>query len=517
MHLHRNDIQNMIKTRFAPSPTGYLHVGGLRTALYSYLFARKNQGKLVLRIEDTDQERFVEGAMENLIRTLDIMGIDYDEGVYLEKSVVSDQWSVIEKGDFGSYIQSKRSGIYKRYAEELLSKGYAYRCFCTKERLEKMREDQNARKLPPMYDRKCAYLSEDEIEAEVKKGSSYVIRLKIPQESIIAFDDAIRGHVEFRGYLIDDQVLMKSDGLPTYHLANVVDDHLMQITHVIRGEEWLPSTPKHVALYDAFGWEKPIFAHLPLLLNPDKTKLSKRQGDVAVEDYLAKGYIKEALLNFIALLGWNPGTEREIFNLKELTEQFDLSRIQKAGAIFDHAKLDWMNGKYLREMPIEELAREVFGILKKEDWFHLDINDEYFVEVLKLAKDRMTKFSDAIALMKFFLVENFDYDTKLFINEKMKVDLEISKTALAKSLIALEALNTEDFKNEEKTKEVLIKVVANLGLKNGQVLWPIRVALTNESFSPGVFELLRVMGKERSLERMKMAFKLLTTLPPLLN
>src|SRR3989339_503580 len=495
----------MIKTRFAPSPTGYLHVGGLRTALYSYLFARKNQGKLVLRIEDTDQERFVEGAMENLIRTLDIMGIDYDEGVYLEKSVVSDQWSVIEKGDFGSYIQSKRSGIYKRYAEELLSKGYAYRCFCTKERLEKMREDQNARKLPPMYDRKCAYLSEDEIEAEVKKGSSYVIRLKIPQESIIAFDDAIRGHVEFRGYLIDDQVLMKSDGLPTYHLANVVDDHLMQITHVIRGEEWLPSTPKHVALYKALGWDLPTFAHIPLLLNPDKTKLSKRQGDVAVEDYLAKGYIKEALINFVALLGWNPGTEQEIFSMQELIQAFDFSKVQKAGAVFDHEKLDWMNGKYLREMPFANLAKEIYKVLKEEDWFDLEENDEYFKKVLRLNCERMKKFSEAKDLMKFFFIDKFDYDKNLFLHEKMNVDANMARKTLTVVLKTLENLPDKNFESEEEIKLVLMKVINDLGVKNGQVLWPLRVALTNEKFSPGVFEIIGVIGKERTILRIKNA------------
>ncbi|OGJ51198.1 glutamate--tRNA ligase, partial [Candidatus Peregrinibacteria bacterium RIFOXYB2_FULL_32_7] len=475
----------MIKTRFAPSPTGYLHVGSLRTALYSYLFARKNNGKFILRIEDTDQERFVEGAMESLIRILKVMGLEYDEGVIGSRKLEVGSLEFEEKGNYGPYIQSKRSEIYKEYADKLLKSGHAYRCFCSKERLDAMRENQKARKLATMYDQKCAYLSEEEVQKNLDQNLPFVIRLKISHDETIGFEDMIRGKVEFKGYTIDDQVLMKSDGLPTYHLANVVDDHLMEITHVIRGEEWLPSTPKHVALYKAFGWEKPIFAHLPLLLNPDKTKLSKRQGDVAVEDYLKKGYIKEALINFVALLGWNPGTEQEIFSMQELIQAFDFSKVQKAGAVFDHEKLDWMNGKYLREMPFANLAKEIYKVLKEEDWFDLEENDEYFKKVLRLNCERMKKFSEAKDLMKFFFIDKFDYDKNLFLHEKMNVDANMARKTLTVVLKTLENLPDKNFESEEEIKLVLMKVINDLGVKNGQVLWPLRVALTNEKFSPG--------------------------------
>ncbi len=334
-------IRKMIKTRFAPSPTGYLHVGGLRTALYAYLFAKKNNGKFILRIEDTDQKRFVEGATENLINTLKWAGLEYDEGPNLDGS---------DKGEFGPYTQSKRTEIYKEHANKLIESGHAYRCFCTKERLEEMREQQQKNKNAPMYDRHCCDLPESEIKANLEEGKVFVVRQKIPYE-LIKFKDLIRGNVQFHGKTIDDQVLVKSDGYPTYHLANVVDDHLMGITHVIRAEEWLPSTPKHIALYHAFGWEVPEFAHLPLLLNDDRSKLSKRQGDVAVEEYIKKGYLQESVINFVVFLGWNPGSgnEQEIFNMEELIKIFDLEKVHKAGAVFNLEKLDWFNWKWLKE------------------------------------------------------------------------------------------------------------------------------------------------------------------------
>ena len=293
-------ISDEVRVRFAPSPTGFLHVGGLRTALFNYLFARNSGGKFILRIEDTDRARYVEGAVDNLITTLRWAGLDYDEGP-------------VVGGDFGPYVQSERLAIYKKHVDVLLEKRVAYRCFCTPERLDAMRKEQEKKKLQPKYDRTCLSLSENEIEANLSAGKPYVVRLKVPDNVTIKFSDIIRGDVEFASERVDDQVLLKSDGYPTYHLANVVDDHLMNISHVIRGEEWLSSTPKHVLLYEAFGWELPKFAHLPLLLNPDRSKLSKRQGDVAVEDYRDKGYLKEALVNFVALLGWNPGDDMSIF------------------------------------------------------------------------------------------------------------------------------------------------------------------------------------------------------------
>ncbi|MBI4231980.1 glutamate--tRNA ligase, partial [Candidatus Peregrinibacteria bacterium] len=344
----------MIKTRFAPSPTGYLHVGGLRTALYSYLFARKNKGKFILRIEDTDQERYVEGALENLMKTLHWAGLEYDEGPMPDGS---------EKGGHGPYIQSKRSEIYREQVQKLLDSGHAYRCFCSKERLDEMRERQKSNKEATMYDRKCLDLPESEIQKNLEAGIPFVIRQKVPYE-LIKFKDLIRGNVQFHGKTIDDQILVKSDGFPTYHLANVVDDHLMEITHVIRGEEWLPSTPKHIALYLAFGWQAPEFAHLPLLLNEDRSKLSKRQGHVAVEEYIKAGYTKEAVLNFVAFLGWNPGAgeEKEIYTLTELVEAFSLEKVHKAGAIFNLEKLDWFNWRWQKEEFINwlhKLAKEI--------------------------------------------------------------------------------------------------------------------------------------------------------------
>ncbi|MFA5091995.1 MAG: glutamate--tRNA ligase, partial [Candidatus Paceibacterota bacterium] len=341
----------MIRVRFAPSPTGFLHVGGLRTALYSELFARKNGGVFILRIEDTDQARTVEGGIENIIRTLDWADIHTDEGPYLDK-----RGKLREKGDCGPYIQSQRLDIYRKYADELLANGRAYRCFCSEETLAAMREKQQADGGRTMYDGRCCGLPEAAVAEELRKGTPHVVRLRVPDEGVTAFDDEIRGRVEFANEQIDDQVLLKSDGFPTYHLANVVDDHLMGVTHVIRGEEWCPSTPKHILLYEAFGWRAPVFAHVPLLLNPDKSKLSKRQGDVAVEDYRGKGYLPEALVNFIALLGWNPSADREIYAKEELTAEFDLRKINKGGAVFNIEKLDWMNGEYIKKMSDGDLA-----------------------------------------------------------------------------------------------------------------------------------------------------------------
>ncbi|MEK6553252.1 MAG: glutamate--tRNA ligase, partial [Bacteroidota bacterium] len=319
-----------VRVRFAPSPTGYLHVGGLRTALYNYLFARKNNGKFVLRIEDTDRNRYVEGAVKNLISALKWCGLDFDEGPETG-------------GKFGPYLQSQRLDIYQKYIQELIVKGDAYYCFCTHERLEALKEEQQKQKLPQAkYDKHCLSLSKSKIEENLANKIPFVVRLNVVPNQKIIFDDIVRSRVEFESNNVDDQVLIKSDGYPTYHFANVVDDHLMEISHVIRGEEWLSSTPKHVLLYDSFGWERPIFAHLPLLLNPDRSKLSKRQGDVAVEDYRAKGFLKEALVNFVALLGWNAGDDKEFYLMNELIKNFSLERVNKSGAVFDLEKLNWL-------------------------------------------------------------------------------------------------------------------------------------------------------------------------------
>lgn len=490
----------MIKTRFAPSPTGYLHVGGLRTALYAYLFAKKQDGHFVLRIEDTDQKRLVEGAKENLLETLKYFGLEWDEG---------------------PFQQSERLDIYKEHAKKLLESGHAYYCFCTSERLQEMREEQQKNKQAPKYDRHCTHLSKEEVQNKLNAGKNHVIRQLIPNEEV-TFTDLIRGEVSFHGKDVDDQVLMKSDGFPTYHLAVVVDDHLMGITHVIRGEEWVPSTPKHIWLYQAFGWEAPVHAHLPLLLNADKTKLSKRQGDVAAEDYINKGYLKEALLNFIAFLGWNPGTEEEIFSLAELVQRFSLDRVQKAGAVFSVEKLDWFNGQYIREKSAHELSLLLLPLLKKENWFkstpYNELNEEAlatdtteaansFLKFVDMVQTRMKTLNDGPEMLRPFLLEELDYNLALFEHHKMKIDRAMAVMAIENAIPVLE--KQENY-TEEALKEIIVELIAKLGVKNGHMLWPLRVALTNEEYSPGAFELMAILGKEQSLKRLRNALDKLT-------
>lgn len=522
----------MIRTRFAPSPTGYLHVGGLRTALYSYLLAKKNNGKFILRIEDTDQKREVEGATAHLIEMLEWAGLNPDEGPS-------------KGGPFEPYIQSQRTEIYKKYAEELLDKGHAYRCFCTAERLTEMRELQEKAKKAPMYDRHCLYLSEEEIQKNLDEGKPYVVRQKIPLEKLVKFKDLVRGNVTFAAKTLDDQVLLKSDGFPTYQLANVIDDHLMEITHVIRGEEWLPSTPKHILLYEALKWDPPEFAHIPLLLNKDRSKLSKRQGDVSVEDYINKGYLKEAIINFIAFLGWHPGgdSENEIFNLEELIEHFTIEKVHKAGAIFDLEKLDWFNWQWKRRNfhdDLHEFAKKLdqkveihspkkgefiykfhdkknaheFFIHRTDELKKMCFNsladaykqdDEKLRKALVTVEEKVLRDHKNINEYIKFYFEDIDYGVELLIHEKMKVDFETARTSLSKILEKFE--NFDDFDDEEKIKEVLLSAVEETGLKNGQIFWPLRSALTGEQFSPGVFEVSWVIGKDLCLERIKKALE----------
>jgi len=486
----------MIRTRFAPSPTGFLHVGGLRAALYNYLFARKNQGKFLLRIEDTDQKRAVEGAVESLIKTLKWSGLEFDEGPGVE-------------GSCGPYIQSQRTELYKKHADELLEKGFAYRCFCTAQRLDEMRKLQEEKHLAPKYDQHCLHLSKEETAKLMDASVPFVIRQKIPTSGAVEWEDAVRGNVSFKCDTIDDQVLLKSDGFPTYHLANVVDDHMMNISHVIRGEEWLSSTPKHILLYQAFGWKHPVFSHLPLILNKDRSKLSKRQGDVAVEDYIKKGYLPEAMINFIALLGWHPGSDstQEIFTLDELIEKFTLEKVHKAGAVFDLEKLDWINWQWRRKKFDAEPGDKSQKLL---DLCAQYISEEWKREEALLKRGLLTveekllqdpsKVKDHIS---FYFKEEVKVDPAMVANPKMKVDLEIAKKGLEAIIKALE--DFEGFDEMEKIKNRLMEVIAGLGLKNGQVLWPARVALTGEQFSPGVFEVIWALGKEKALIRLKRA------------
>lgn len=499
-------LEKKVRVRFAPSPTGYLHIGSLRTALYNYLFAKKNGGSFALRIEDTDQKREVENATEKLLDTL-AKFFPWDEGPMFsgEKS----KKEIVEIGEFGSYIQSRRISIYKKYAEELIKNGRAYYCFCSPERLEKMRNEQIAQKKAPMYDRTCCQLSEEEVNRKLTEGLPYVIRLKVPRGRALEFHDLIRGKVTFSTDNIDDQVLLKSDGFPTYHLANVVDDHLMRFSHIIRGEDWLPSTPKHILLYEAFGWEVPVFAHLPLLLNQDKSKLSKRQGDVAVEDYLNKGYLKEAIINFVALLGWNPGdgNTKEVFSLEELIDKFDFNHVHKAGAIFDTQKLNWLNSYYIKQLPLESLYQKTLPFLESKIFFQQSEakkKEKQFLEkFLSVAKERLEKLSSIGDEQEFFFKEPTDLHYPKELLRWKDMNDEKVKLNLKKSWETLRDIPENDWK-KESIETNLLKMAQN---DRGEFLWPIRVALTGEKKSPSPFECAWVLGKEETLERITQALK----------
>lgn len=478
-----------IRVRFAPSPTGYLHVGGLRTALYNYLFARKNGGTFVLRIEDTDRTRYVEGAVDNLLSTLQWAHLASDEGPG-------------KGGEYGPYVQSERLDIYRRTVEGLLASGHAYRCFCTMQRLEEMRKVQEGARLPIIkYDRRCLRLSKEEIDANLSRGVPHVVRMKVPEGRTVEFRDLIHGEMAFPADQIDDQVLMKSDGYPTYHLANVIDDHLMRITHVIRGEEWLPSTPKHVLLYRFFGWDLPAFAHLPLLLNRDRKKISKREGDVAVEDYRAKGYLGEALVNFVALLGWNPGTVQEVFTLEELIDQFSLERINKAGAIFNLEKLNWLNFEHLRRKPEDEvlrmlkeaLAASKYGAAGRSD-------DEYLLRVIRAMRERVTFVRDFLEKSPYFFEAPSSFESEA-LRKRWKKETPGQLETLAGEFSHLDRPGAQEF------EQALQKVAGSLGVANGVLIHALRLALSGVSGGPGVYEILEILGKEESLRRIRTAIE----------
>ena len=469
------------RVRFAPSPTGYLHLGGLRTALYNYLYARQNGGAFVLRIEDTDRTRLVADGVEKLIIALKDMGLEYDEG---------------------PYIQSARLEIYKKHTEQLLKKKKAYYCFCAPEQLEQLRQEQMTKKQPTMYDKKCLRLNKKEIDASLEHKTPAVVRLNVPQTGKSEFVDAVHGKVSFLNKLIDDQVLLKSDGFPTYHLANVVDDHLMKITTVIRGEEWLPSTPKHLLLYKAFGWKPPQFAHLPLLLNPDKSKLSKRQGDVAVEDYLAKGYLKIALLNFIAFLGWNPGSNQEFFTKEELIKAFSLKKINKSGAVFNLEKLDWINAHYIKQMSLEEFYAATLPYLLAKYPSAKNKSVTEINNILMLEKERVAKLSDVGRETDFFFELPANYPPELLIWKTST--RENTKNILGK-LHTLLANWPNDQWNKNMLEKELKSWIGIEGLKNGDVLWPLRVALSGKQKSPPPFDCLVILGREESLKRIQNA------------
>ncbi len=485
----------MIRTRFAPSPTGFLHVGGLRTALYAYLVAKQNGGKFLLRVEDTDQKRSVDGAIPAILESLNWAGIGPDEGV-----IGFENNDVVEKGEYGPYLQSKRLKIYEQHANILLEKGCAYYCFCTAERLAEVREKQEKNHQASGYDGHCRELDISEIKNNLTAGVPYVVRLKMPKIGVTEFNDLIKGKVSFKNELVDDQVLLKADGFPTYHLAVVVDDHLMAITHVIRGDEWLPSTPKHIYLYECFGWEKPIFAHLPLLLNADKSKLSKRQGDVAVSDYIKKGYLPEALVNFVAFLGWNPGDDCEIFSLNELVKEFSLEKVNKSGAVFNLEKLDWYNREYLKRLSNEEAARLALPFFGNNIQYSI-LNIEYLAGVVGLEKDRVATLAEIPGAVQF-VFELPDYPAEMLVWKKSTAQ-EIKKV-----LTALKSwLNTKSVQPVDKSdwEKQVGEWIAKNGYANGPVLWPLRVALSGQDKSPGPYEIAAVLGKDEVLKRLEVA------------
>ncbi|MGD8777660.1 MAG: glutamate--tRNA ligase [Ignavibacteria bacterium] len=480
-------INETPRVRFAPSPTGYLHVGGLRTALYNYLFVKKNNGKFILRIEDTDRNRYVEGAVDNLIETIKWTGLIYDEGPDKE-------------GDYGPYYQSQRLEIYNKYADQLIEEGKAYYCFCTPERIQKLREEQHAKKEQAKYDKHCLNLSKEEITAKLEAGEKHVIRLNVPLGEKIHVNDIVRGKVEFTSDIVDDQILIKGDGYPTYHLANVVDDHLMKITHVIRGEEWLSSTPKHVLLYNFLKWELPEFAHLPLLLNPDKSKLSKRQGDVAVEDYKAKGYLKEALVNFVALLGWNAGDDKEFYELEDLINSFLLERVNKSGAVFNVEKLNWLNGEHLRNKNNSEIVNELKILLENSEYKEFSSKDNMLLKIVEVMKERIIFVKDIIDTASYFFAPPKEYDQKT-ISKRWKPESNKYLQILLDKYEQLENPTKEDYET------ILKQTLEELEIGMGKLMLPLRLAVSGVGGGPHVYDILDIIGKEQILNRIKTAIE----------
>ncbi|QAT40325.1 glutamate--tRNA ligase [Clostridium sp. JN-9] len=479
-------MANKVRTRYAPSPTGYMHIGNLRTALYAYLIAKHNNGDFILRIEDTDQERFVEGAVDVIYNTLKITGLKHDEGPDIG-------------GPVGPYVQSERKDIYLKYAKKLIEKGEAYYCFCTKERLDILRTNAEALKRPFKYDKHCLGLSKEEIEKNLAAGIPYVIRQNNPDTGTTTFDDEIYGRISVDNSELDDMILIKSDGMPTYNFANVVDDHLMGITHVVRGSEYLSSSPKYNRLYEAFGWEVPIYVHCPPIMKDAHQKLSKRNGDASFEDLLEKGYLKEAVLNYISLLGWNPGNEKEIFSLQDLVEVFDYHNISKSPAIFDSVKLKWMNGEYIKKMSLEQFHELAVPYYKKT------LKKQYnLIKISELLHSRCEVLSE-IPEMIDFIDELPEYSIDMYVHKKMKTNYENSLVSLEKVLPKLEQIQQWSF---DAVQDVCMSTVAELGVKNGVVLWPVRTAVSGKQFTPGgAFEIAEIIGKDETIKRIKIGIE----------
>ena len=471
-----------IRTRFAPSPTGYMHVGNLRTALFTYLLAKHDGGTFILRIEDTDQEREVAGATDLIYKTLRQVGLNYDEGPDVG-------------GNYGPYIQSERRGMYKKYAEELVDKGGAYYCFCTKDRLDAARAEAEKAGTTFKYDKHCLHLSKDEVAQKLSAGEPWVIRQNIPPEGVTGFDDVLYGHVEVECKTLDDNVLLKADGMPTYNFANVIDDHQMSITHVMRGTEYLSSAPKYNLLYQAFGWDVPLYIHVTPVMRDAQHKLSKRAGDPTFEDLRAMGYLDSAIMNYIALLGWSPSTDAEFFTLPELVEAFDIKGLSKSPSIFDIGKLTWMNGEYIKKLdPAEYLAIAT-------PWFDkvLDPQKIEYKRLAELLQSRTEVFKD-VPEMVDFLGAMPEFDTELYTHKKMKTNPEVALDALTKMRPVLDSVT--DW-TETAIHDALMAAIAEAGMKNGQVLWPLRIAISGKASTPGgAIEIAYLLGKAETMARL---------------
>ena len=483
-----------VRVRFAPSPTGFVHIGSLRTALYNYLFAKKMGGKYILRVEDTDRTRLVDGAIENMLNAMKWAGVNHDEGVMLDEN-----GNVVQKGEYGPYIQSERLDIYQQYIKELLDSGKAYYCFCTKERLDEVREKQKEAGETPRYDGHCRDLTQEEIDAKIAAGEPYVIRLKLPENHVIRFTDLVRGETEFNTNDLDDQVLIKTDGFPTYHFAVVVDDHLMKITHVIRGEEWVSSTPKHVYLYEAFGWEAPKFVHLPNILNKEKKKLSKRHGDVAVEDFKKKGYLPEGLVNYVALVGWSPEENKEIFSMEELEQAFSIERVSKSGGVFDTEKLNWVNQHYMKDA---------------DDAMLTDLAIPFLVEAGFVTEEEAKEKYDFLKGMVSVLKEKLQYvkeitdHASIFFGDTVELETEECGEFLKLEHIPtlvdalIEKLSNMEVLDEASAKAMLKEIQKEHGIKGKNLFMGSRISLTGQMHGPDLNKIMEVIGKETCLNRL---------------
>lgn len=474
-----------VRTRFAPSPTGFMHIGNLRTALYAYLFAKHNDGDFILRIEDTDQERYVEGAVDLIYSTLKKAGIEHDEGPDKDKG-------------FGPYVQSERKPLYKEYAEKLVELGGAYYCFCSKERLDGLADENGVRK----YDKHCLHLSKEEVQKKLAAGEPYVIRQNIPPEGQSSYEDMVYGRITVDFEDLEDQILLKSDGMPTYNFANVVDDHLMGITHVIRGTEYLSSTPKYNLMYDAFGWERPQYMHLPPIMKDQTRKLSKRYGDANFEDFLKKGFLPEAIVNYIALLGWSPKNNTEKMTMQELIDSFNVEGINKSASIFDEVKMRWLNGQYIRELSDEKFDELAFPYFEQSK-----VKGLYDYKKLgRILKGRVETFGDIPEAVSF-LAEYGEFDTKLFENKKSKSDESTAKICLE---AALSVVNDIKEWNNDSLFEAFGGLCEDIGVKKNTMFWAIRVAISGRDVTPGgATELADVLGRKETEKRMKFAISLL--------